>query len=467
MIEIDGTPYAYSGPQQAILDRISRRVHDLRAGGKLTGEVLIRIGKFFRIKNIYHSNAIEGNALDLGETRLVVQKGMTLTGKSLRDQAEAKNLGEAVDFLEDLIPNPEQSDDPRNRPLTEADIRQLHTLVLKGIDDTAAGAYRQVEVQISGSDFPPTAPESIAADMEKFGNWLGAASVVTEDKFASAEGLLAAAVAHTWFVMIHPFIDGNGRVARLLMNLMLMRFGIPIAIIPREDRQRYYDSLEDAQGSDLSGFVALLCECVDESLEEWEEAAEEHKKNLQEMASLGQKMGQKATIKASNEFEIWRSAMDLLKGHMRQSAEIISKEPAASVYIRELGELDKDKYFRLMNKKPAKRTWFFRADFHSGERAARYLFWFGFPLRNTPLEGECGVTLQISRETPEGSHYFEKLEDLGSTGTPNVPDLWEIGYSIKGERFVSRRRDRIYKNQKVEAIVSSFFEDVIQKHFQN
>ena len=104
-----------------------------------------------------------------------------------------------------------------------------------------------MEVSISGSDFSPPGPESVPAQMEEFGHWLSRVSVPSDKAFAGPSGLVSAGVAHTWFVTIHPFIDGNGRVGRLLMNLMLMRHGYPIAIITKEDRLRYYDALESSQ----------------------------------------------------------------------------------------------------------------------------------------------------------------------------------------------------------------------------
>ena len=150
-MEIIGTPYEYSESQQVTLDAIADRVSKLRETGSLTSEVLHNLRKYFRVKNIYHSNAIEGNMLSVGETRQVVELGMTLTGRSLKDQAEAKNLGQATDFLEKLVSSPEV-------PITESDIRQIHTVVLKGIDDANAGAYRKLPVEISGSEFSPARP---------------------------------------------------------------------------------------------------------------------------------------------------------------------------------------------------------------------------------------------------------------------------------------------------------------------
>ena len=104
-IEVEGTPYCYESAQGPIINEISQRVEHLRSGGKLSSDVLSTIRKYFRIKNIYHSNAIEGNLLNVGETRQIVEYGLTITGKPLKDQAEAKNLSEAIRVFESLDPD--------------------------------------------------------------------------------------------------------------------------------------------------------------------------------------------------------------------------------------------------------------------------------------------------------------------------------------------------------------------------
>src|SRR5216683_4852223 len=156
VLNIPGTPYDFDDTQAVVISDTDERVRQLRATGALSSEVLERIRRYFRVKNIYHSNAIEGNLLDVGETRLVVEQGLTLTGKPLKDQAEAKNLSEAIDFLEDLARD-------ASRPISEADIRQIHFLVLKNIRDSDAGKYRSVPVEISGSQYKPPPPEDIAS----------------------------------------------------------------------------------------------------------------------------------------------------------------------------------------------------------------------------------------------------------------------------------------------------------------
>jgi len=426
----------------------------MRQAGRLTPEVLGTLRRFFRIKNIYHSNAIEGNTLNLGETKQVVQFGLTITGKSLKDQAEARNLAQAIDFLEELASRPEL-------PILEADIRQVHTLVLKDVDDNNAGRYRLVEVQISGSRYTPPSPTAVPQAMEEFGRWLAKASMLSAG-LGSLEGFLNAAVAHAWLVYIHPFADGNGRVARLLMNLMLMRYGYPIAVITKEDRIRYYDALEESQSSDLSPFLALLSECIYESLEEYERAAAEQREREEWAQSLADRFSTQEKVRYSNEYEVWRSAMELLKSYFRQTAELLNEAtPLGRIYFKDFGTLALEKYLSLRLGESVKKTWFFRVDFRTGERAARYLFFFGYPsyaLRQVGLD----VTLHIAREEPPGSYYYERLELISA---PNVPQLGEVGYHARDEKFVGLERSSTIRRGKIEEMGKRFFEEVIAMNF--
>ena len=452
-IDINGTPYTYDDSSALRFHELGERVQALRMQGRLSSDVLYRIRKHFRIKNIYHSNAIEGNALAVGETRQVVEHGLTITGKPLKDQAEARNLSHALDFLEELAGNAQIA-------ITETDIRQVHTLVLSGLTDEA-GAYRSVPVAISGSAYAPPGPESIPGDMAGFGHWLSTVSTPDSKTFASVSGLVAAAAAHTWFVTIHPFIDGNGRVARLLMNLLLMRYGFPIAIISKEDRFRYYDALELSQASDLTPFIVLLAECIEESLEEYELAAKEQEEQTEWTKSLAEKFTQPERIRAENEYEVWKNAMELLKSYLRQTVNLFDEAtPYGSVYFKDFGNLEFEKYSALRGGASAKRTWFLRMDFRRADTAARYLFFFGHA--SYQMRDRCQVTLHIAREEPTNSFNYERL---GNITASNKPNLEEVGYEITKERFVIRQRQGRSRTSRVEEFGKQFFEDVVASHF--
>ena len=452
-IDIDGAPYVWDESRMPTLEKLAERVRTMRANGRLSSEVLYRLRNHFRIKNIYHSNAIEGNVLAVGETRQVVEHGLTITGKPLKDQAEARNLSHALDFLEKLAANTEA-------PITENDVRQLHSFVLDGIHDEA-GAYRSVPVTISGSNYSPPGSESVSAEMAALGRWLSSASVPGHDAFAGVEGLLAAAVAHTWLVTVHPFIDGNGRVARLLMNLILMRHGYPIAIVTKEDRLRYYDALEDSQAADLTPFLALVAECIEESLEEYEAAAQERREQIEWATSLAQKFTRPERVRAENEYEVWRSAMELLRSHFQQTVHVLDQaSDFGRIYLKDFGSLELQKYLALRRGESAKRTWFFRVDFRSGEKAARYLLSFGHA--SYAMRRRCDVTLHLAREEPPNSFFYERLEQIDS---PNVPNLAEIGYEMSKERFVVKSRGAQPRKSRVEDFTRQFFDDVVKKHF--
>lgn len=453
-LDIENTDYSYDESRYSYFLDLSDRVKRMRGEGRLSPDVLYRIRKYFRIKNIYHSNAIEGNVLGVGETRQVVEMGLTITGKPLKDQAEARNLSHAIDYLEDLAGQAQ-------KPIFENDIRQIHSLVLDGIGE-AAGAYRSVAVRISGSQFDPSPPESVGAHMQDFGLWLAEVSTPSVDSFAGVAGLFSAAVAHTRFVTIHPFIDGNGRVARLLMNLLLMRYGYPIAIISKEDRLRYYDALETSQASDLTPFIVLLAECLEESLEEYEHAAREQQEQTEWAQSLAQKFTEPERVRAQNEYEVWKNAMELLKSYLRQTAELFDQTvDYGRVYFKDFGNLEFEKYLALSRGESAKRTWFLRVDFRRADRSARYLFFFGHS--SYLLRKRCAVTLHVAREEPQNSYYYERLEKIVAE---NVPDLLEIGYEIPKEQFVERKRSGRGSVGKIEKIGNRFFEEVVARHFQ-
>ena len=261
MISISGTPYAYDAARLSEAMALSSRIQALHLGGSLTAAILGRARQRLHIASVYHSNAIEGSLLTLDETRRVVEEGEIIAGKPPIHTTEARNLSRALEFAEAM------SSDTQ-RPILENDVRQLNGYVLEGVT-REAGKYRRVQVFLSGSDFVPPGPEHVPSAMMDFGQWLKGTTTAPRQDIAERNGLVAAAVAHTWFVTVHPFIDGNGRVARLLLNLVLSLYGFPVAVIRLEDRQRYYQALAIAHTGDLTPVIALVAERVERSIQEF------------------------------------------------------------------------------------------------------------------------------------------------------------------------------------------------------
>ena len=195
----------------------------------------------------YHSNAIEGNTLTLLETKVVLE-GITVGGKPLREHFEAINHRDANLYLEDIVQHAE--------PFSEWQIRNLHRLFLKNIDDEHAGRYRTVNVLIAGASHTPPDHLRVGEQMHDFLAW-----------YDSSAGQLhpveRAARVHADFVGIHPFVDGNGRTSRLLMNLELMKSGFPPCVITVEQRLAYYQALDTLHTTgDYRDFIALVADSV-------------------------------------------------------------------------------------------------------------------------------------------------------------------------------------------------------------
>jgi hypothetical protein len=155
--------------------------------------------------------------------------------------------------------------------------------------------------------------------------------------------------------------------------------------------------------------------------------------------------------------------MELLKSVFKQTSELVgSSASLADVWFKDFGQLELEKYLALKTNTSAKKTWFFRVDFRSGQKTARYLFFFGSPSHR--VHSRCDVTLHVAREDPPGSFNYERLEYLSA---PNVPGLVELGYDSAGEEFVSRSKNGSIKVAKIDVTCRDFFEDVIQRHFSS
>ncbi|KKL20795.1 hypothetical protein LCGC14_2451900 [marine sediment metagenome] len=225
----------------------------LDSKGPLPSELLHNLDEWFRIELTYSSNAIEGNTLTRQETALVVEKGITVGGKSLKEHLEATNHAKAIDWIKKLSKRKITS-------ITEKDILDIHAIILDGIDNSNSGFYRRVPVRISGSRVISPNPLKIPDLMKKFIKCLKDSKKLNPIELA--------AEAHYRLVTIHPFIDGNGRTARLLMNWILLMSGYPIAIIRKEDRLAYINSLEKVQlGGPKDDYLKLIYKAVDRSLD--------------------------------------------------------------------------------------------------------------------------------------------------------------------------------------------------------
>lgn len=235
-----------------LFKRIKEKKKSLDSLRPFPPQALKKLKEQFAIEMTYHSNAIEGNTLTMRETQLIIQDGLTVAGKSLREHLEVINHKEAIDFLENLATK-------REAIITENLIRQIHFLVLTKINEKEAGKYRSVRVRITGTNYVPPQAFEVAILMKDFVKWL-------KKNWRKINPIELSALAHFKLVHIHPFIDGNGRTARLLMNFILIQKGYPPAVILKTDRKKYYQVLDQAHKGNLAPLVNFVARSVERSL---------------------------------------------------------------------------------------------------------------------------------------------------------------------------------------------------------
>lgn len=248
---------------QELLQKLDEKKRKIKELEPIPKEILEGLDSRFKLELTYNSNAIEGNILTLQETKIVLEKGITVLGKPLKDHIEAKNHKDAFELIKKIAASKKTSE------IDENDILSIHKEILKGIDDNNAGIYRKAMVRILGSRAVFPNPLKVPELMEEFVKWLQ-----NEKDLHPAH---IAADAHFKLVEIHPFIDGNGRTARLLMNLILIQNGFPPAVILMEERKKYIDSIEKAHlENDFSDFYGIVIESVEKSLDIYAEAIKEN-----------------------------------------------------------------------------------------------------------------------------------------------------------------------------------------------
>ena len=235
-------------------NRIEEKLKELNKLRPLPPSAVEKLQRQFQIEMTYNSNAIEGNSLTLKETFLVINEGLTIKGKPLKDHLEAKNHQEALEYLYGLI------EKGRRQTISEQFIRSIHQLAVQETDKEWAGKYRNSDVIITGADHIPPDAIDVPPKMSKLMDWL-------EQNQKKLHIIELAALFHHQLVYIHPFFDGNGRVARLAMNLLLMQAGYPLVIILKNDRKKYYRVLSRADKDDLVPFIRFIAQAVSRSLD--------------------------------------------------------------------------------------------------------------------------------------------------------------------------------------------------------
>ena len=236
-----------------IYEQIDRLHQAISLVKPFEGHMLEELKEYYRIGLTWSSNAIEGNTMTISETKVILEDGLTVGGRPLRDFYETVGHGEAYDFMFSMI---------KKKTIDQKDIKTIHYLFYRKIDETQAGIWRTERILVSGSQYPFPKPEDIQEQMQALENWIN-------QERNRYHPVRFAALLHLKFVSIHPFIDGNGRTSRLLMNLALIQKGYQLAIIPPILRTEYNDTIRQYQNKGKENpFCELIAERVFETQKE-------------------------------------------------------------------------------------------------------------------------------------------------------------------------------------------------------
>ncbi len=236
------------------LKRLDEKLSRLNSFRPLPQSAVRKLREQFELEMTYNSNAIEGNSLTLKETFLLINEGLTIKGKPLKDHLEVKGHTEALEYLYDLT----AKDTPN--PLSERVIREFNGIVMRSIDQEWAGRYRNSNVIIGGATHTPPEAFEVPGLMQELFSWI-------KNDGRNLHPVELAAVFHHRLVHIHPFFDGNGRTTRLAMNVILLKAGFPLVVILKNDRKRYYRLLSEADQGNLAPFAGFIAQAVQRTLD--------------------------------------------------------------------------------------------------------------------------------------------------------------------------------------------------------
>jgi Fic family protein len=262
---------SYRPEFQSTFDRLYDKLAVLQQSRPLPSIALQKIKESLTIEWTYNSNSIEGNTLTLRETQMVLQEGITVKGKSLREHFEAKNHEKAIDYLYSLV--------NENYTLRSIDILSLHELVLRMIEDEFAGRIRNGGVRITGANFVPPNAKKVSDLLDELIDFVNSNPLDLND-------IELATVFHHKLVWIHPFFDGNGRTVRLAMNLLLMRKGFPPAIILKNDRKKYYEALNQANSGHYQKLMLLMSQALERTLNIYISSLPDNDYDFQEISNI-------------------------------------------------------------------------------------------------------------------------------------------------------------------------------------
>ena len=438
------------------IDLYCHEVEEFRKEGPLDNVSLAKLEEHFKAAHIYHSAGIEGNRLTMQETVLVLTEGIDIRGERLHDALEVKHLGAAFDFLKTLA--------EAEQTIRETDIRDLHKLLIGNDSSKSPGEYRKVGVVILGSEHKPTEPFDVPPRMEELISWINS----NLDK----SPIIVAAAAHHELAHIHPFVDGNGRVARLLMNLILMKRGFPICNIKRgPEKAVYYEALGFADVGLYESIISTVLSGSAELFSEYVRIKTETKRMTDWSQQWGTKAKEVLIRRESKEMELWRSRMRQVFLEFEKASELLADQLTGIVEINfhdYNNEISFEKYQTLVEKGQIPQGNAFSVGFFQKNQGRRERFMFRYYRNWSKFKPPQHKLIPLELNYHDEQSGYVRLSDLAWAKKIRVRELY---FNAEGE-FVIRwfnaqtSQEHELKKHTIAEAVQWFFDDVLKNVFE-
>lgn len=450
---------------EKVIDQLNQR----RDKG-LSPELETKLKKQLLISHVYHSNAIEGNKLSLRETELILE-GMSINERPLKDEIEARSLANATEYLYKLIDGRE--------PLTKRTLVELHGLIMKDIPGINAGQFRKTDVRIKESEHIPPSFFEVDRQVDELFQWMNR----NAHKYSP---LVMGAIIHHWLAWIHPFADGNGRVARMFLNFYLLQKGYPEIIIKISERDLYYNALIKADKGDIADVVELLADNIRDSINIYEEMLNEDERQQAwklKYKELSDGQYKKAKETYSFQYEVWKNQIAVFKALLLENIRDIGAYlPNLSFSVKEYDILSFSQYLDILENRDVSNTWYMLLNIYDKTKHDGISFVFYFerfkyskPLSITSdeqsehtssdlkIESKPQIKLYVSARKNQKSKRLADSIELVNIGT------WgdQLSFGIKSNKKISGKWVKKVATIKDNPgkVVRRFIDQVLENYF--
>jgi Fic family protein len=440
-----------------MLRDLNELAHQVNVIRPLTEVVLLEVKEQLFGDRVFNSNAIEGSTLTIRETRLILQNKSITDFRQKREAQEALNLGKASIKIEEFVESQDAWHDVSR-------FLEVHEILMTGVHDRIAGVLLNRDVMITGAKRQPPGSHELSELVDQLFSNL-------RDSEPGISGFILATWAHWAIACIHPFEDGNGRLARLWQDLLLLRSQLTVAIIRPQDREAYLNALGEADDGDFNPLAQLICQRVMTTLQTYINAQEASDALQGWAADL---VGESSTRDAERrklDYQRWYHAIEQLRDAFERCASLVNRggDRSLEVQIQDYDIVDQITWETLLAGGAAKKTWFFKAHFRKNDRIVWYYFYFGrhiWHVDNSIEDDGPFVAILVSEQHPDQDLAI-RIDEI-----ENSPlSLREL--IISGREVVRRRWDHMSSKMTYDRdikpieVAKNFFEDVILKVLQS